>query len=148
MDNTSFSPSVQLRGEASADAELIACFIENLIRRLRCTARTVKSDGICITRDAMRSPFSRISDENRQERYCAGVPRGICSLILFASAKNCIDQLSFDCWMPAVSKWISPETAYKILPTSRIALFDDRINLSSANKIRECLRVGLYWNTQ
>lgn len=48
--------------------------IGNLIRRLRCTARTVKSDGICITRDAMRSPFAYLGWESTGEILREGGP--------------------------------------------------------------------------
>lgn len=145
MDNTSFSPSVQLRGEASVDAELIACFIENLIRRLRCIARTVKSDGICITRDAMRSPFSRISDENRQERYCAGGASWDLQSY-FIREREELDRSTFpstaECRL-SVSEFL-PKLHTKFYERVESSFFDDRINLSSANKIREYLRVGLY----
>lgn len=111
-DNTSFSSSVRLRGIGKLpQLRSWSRAGGNLIRRLRCAARasTRLNQTVFASLDAMRSrAHTRTPDGNRQERYYAGASCEIYSLILFASAKNCIDQLSLGRRMPTVMSKFLP----------------------------------------
>lgn len=101
--------------------------IGNLIRRLRCTARTVKSDGLHHSRcDAFAIRVSRMRIDRRD--IARGWPMG--SAVLFYSRARRIASINFrpivECRL-SVSKFLSK--LHTKFHTCRIALFDDCINI-------------------